>query len=124
MYPLFTYRKFIKSMWWLKPVQQIRRAHSRLYCLFDPLDHVTGIEKRELLAHLAGDCDPFRMRPIKKGPGTRERPNLIPSSNPSRLLCCSCDPYDMHVEFIWLHQGCPKRCGCGYWFELCPVAPL
>ncbi|KAH9632016.1 hypothetical protein HF086_016576 [Spodoptera exigua] len=58
------------------------------------------------------------------GPGTRERPNLIPSSNDKRLVACSCSPCDNHLEFMWLHLGCPKRCGCGYWFELCPVAPL
>lgn len=55
------------TMWWLKPLRYLRRANARVYCMHDPLDHVTGIEKRELLAHLAGDCDPFRMMAIKKG---------------------------------------------------------
>ncbi|CAH0677807.1 unnamed protein product [Spodoptera exigua] len=109
----------------IRPMGGFRRTGSRLYAgMHDPLDHVTGLEKRELLAHLAGDCDPFRIMSIKKGPGTRERPNLIPSSNDKRLVACSCSPCDNHLEFMWLHLGCPKRCGCGYWFELCPVAPL
>ncbi|KAJ2954801.1 hypothetical protein O0L34_g3108 [Tuta absoluta] len=90
----------------------------------DPLEHATGIEKRELLAHLAGDCDPFRIMPIKRGPGTRDRPNLVPSAFCSRLVGCSCNPDQNHIEYMWLHQGVPKRCGCGYWFELCPIAPL
>ncbi|KAG6456092.1 cytochrome c oxidase subunit 5B, mitochondrial [Manduca sexta] len=112
-------------MWLLKHIRQIGRVGVRVYGqMHDPLDHVTGLEKRELLAHLAGDCDPFRMLSIKKGPGTRERPNLIPSANAARLICCHCNESVNHLEFMWLHQGEPKRCGCGYWFELCPVAPL
>ncbi|XP_060805938.1 cytochrome c oxidase subunit 5B, mitochondrial-like [Amyelois transitella] len=111
-------------MWWRK-LPSLKRVGARVYGMFhDNLDHITGIEKREYLAHLAGDCDPFRILAIKRGPGTAERPNLIPSSNPSRLMGCICHPDIMHVEYIWLHQGVPKRCGCGYWFELCPVAPL
>ncbi|XP_028031125.1 cytochrome c oxidase subunit 5B, mitochondrial-like [Bombyx mandarina] len=109
----------------LKSLYGVSRFGVRFYRkLIDPLDLLTGIEKRELLAHLAGDCDPFRILSIKKGPGTRERPNLIPSSNSSRLICCHCTESDNHLKFMWLHQGDPKRCGCGYWFELCPIAPL
>ncbi|CAH0402385.1 unnamed protein product [Chilo suppressalis] len=112
-------------MWWSRVVPRLRQAGTRVYGQFhDPLEHVTGIEKRELLAHLAGDCDPFRIMAIKRGPGTRERPNLIPSANQQRLLGCKCNDHVMHIEYMWLHMGVPKRCGCGYWFELCPVAPL
>ncbi|KAI8437635.1 hypothetical protein MSG28_011890 [Choristoneura fumiferana] len=102
-----------------------RRDDARAYGSFlDPLDHVTGNEKRELLAHLAGDCDPFRMLCVKRGPGTRERPNLMPSAFNQRLVGCKCNEWTNHIEWMWLHQGEPKRCNCGYWFELCPVAPL
>ncbi|KAJ8709174.1 hypothetical protein PYW07_009000 [Mythimna separata] len=112
-------------MWWLRPVRRLRSVGARVYGgMHDPLDHVTGIEKRELLAHLAGDCDPFRIMAIKKGPGTRERPNLIPSAFCQRLLACRCCIHDNHLEYMWLHMGCLTRCGCGYWFLLCPVAPL
>ncbi|CAH0596324.1 unnamed protein product [Chrysodeixis includens] len=112
-------------MKWLQAVRQIARVKSRWYSgMHDTLDHVTGIEKRELLAHMAGDCDPFRIMAIKKGPGTRERPNMIPSAYCSRIMGCVCCPEDNHLEYMWLHMGYPKRCGCGYWFELCPVAPL
>ncbi|XP_050681233.1 cytochrome c oxidase subunit 5B, mitochondrial-like [Leptidea sinapis] len=114
-------------MWSIRPVlNTIRRSRvvGRRYCFHDTLDQLTGIEKRELLAHLAGDCDPFRMLAIKKGPGTWQCPNLIPSANDKRLVCCLCDPNDMHVKFMWLHKNQPKRCYCGFWFMLCPVAPL
>ncbi|CAG9112749.1 unnamed protein product [Plutella xylostella] len=90
----------------------------------DPLDHVTGIEKRELLAHLAGDCDPFRILMVPRGPGTYSRPNLMPSAFSKRLVGCVCNEHQMHVEWMWLYQGEPRRCGCGHWFELCPTAPL
>ncbi|XP_028158588.1 cytochrome c oxidase subunit 5B, mitochondrial-like [Ostrinia nubilalis] len=112
-------------MLWSRVLPGVRRAGARLYGAFhDPLDHVTGIEKKELLAHLAGNCDPFHILAIKRGPGTRERPNLMPSANPSRLMACLCNEHVMHLEYMWLHQGVPKRCGCGYWFVLCPVAPF
>ncbi|XP_052744384.1 cytochrome c oxidase subunit 5B, mitochondrial-like [Bicyclus anynana] len=112
-------------MWLLKCVKPLQRARSRIYgTMHEPLDHVTGIQKRELLAHLAGECDPFRIMPIKKGPGTYECPNLIPSAFASRLVGCVCKPHAMHIEWMWVHMGWPRRCGCGYWFELCPIVPL
>ncbi|XP_072933414.1 cytochrome c oxidase subunit 5B, mitochondrial-like [Epargyreus clarus] len=112
-------------MFCLRSVAPLRRVGWRLCeVMHDPLEHVTGIEKRELLAHLAGDCDPFRIMPIKRGPGTRERPTLIPSTLSQRIIGCICNEHNMHAEYMVLHQNEPKRCGCGYWFELCPIAPL
>lgn len=57
----------------------------------DPIEHATGLEKRELLAHRAGDTDPFDMRVFKRGPGTKENPNMIPSAFESRLVGCVCE---------------------------------
>ncbi|CAH2245916.1 cytochrome c oxidase subunit 5B, mitochondrial-like [Pararge aegeria] len=112
-------------MWWLRSMRPLQRAGKRIYGTFhDTLDQLTGIQKRELLAHLAGECDPFRILSIKKGPGTHECPNLIPSAYCSRLVGCVCHPDTMHIEWIVVHMGWPRRCGCGYWFELCPIAPL
>lgn len=54
----------------IRRLAPLRTALTRLTSsspMHDPLEHVTGIEKRELLAHLAGDCDPFRILSIKKG---------------------------------------------------------
>ncbi|XP_046972343.1 cytochrome c oxidase subunit 5B, mitochondrial-like [Vanessa cardui] len=112
-------------MFLLRSLKFMRKNGSRMYGAFhDTLDQLTGIEKKELLAHLSGDCDPFRMLSIKKGLGTWECPNLIPSAFCKRLVGCVCYPETNHIEYIWLHQGVPKRCGCGYWFVLCPIAPL
>lgn len=52
----------------LRSLTRLHRSGARVYgSMHDPLDLVTGIERRELLAHLAGDCDPFRIMAIKKG---------------------------------------------------------
>lgn len=51
----------------VRPLRRAARFFSNESPMHDPLDHVTGIEKRELLAHMAGDCDPFRIMSIKKG---------------------------------------------------------
>ncbi|CAK1593883.1 unnamed protein product [Parnassius mnemosyne] len=111
-------------MWRRRALLLLRSGTRAKGKMHDHLDHVTGLEKRELLAHLAGDCDPFRIMAIKKGPGTFECPNLIPSAFDKRIVGCICHPDTNHIEYMWLHRGEPKRCGCGYWFELCPIAPL
>lgn len=56
----------------------------------DPLDHATGLEKREMLAKQAGNDNPFDMKVFKRGPGTKENPNLIPSAFDARLVGCIC----------------------------------
>lgn len=56
----------------------------------DPVEHATGIEKRELLARQAGNDNPFDMKVFKRGPGTKEVPNLIPSAFDARLVGCIC----------------------------------
>lgn len=57
----------------------------------DPMEHATGIEKRELLAKAAGNENPFDMKVFKRGPGTKESPNLIPSAFDARLVGCICE---------------------------------
>lgn len=57
----------------------------------DPLEHATGIEKRELLAKAAGNENPFDMKVLKRGPGTKDTPNLIPSAFDARLVGCICE---------------------------------
>lgn len=59
----------------------------------DPLDHATGVEKRELLANLAGNDDPFHMKPIKRGPSTKDKPTLVPSAFEARIIGCICKFY-------------------------------
>lgn len=56
----------------------------------DPMEHATGIEKRELLAKAAGNDNPFDMKVFKRGAGTKENPNLIPSAFDARIVGCIC----------------------------------
>lgn len=65
----------------------------------DPLEHATGIEKRELLAKAAGNDNPFDMKVFKRGPGTKDSPNLIPSAFDARLVGCICELSMSHKVF-------------------------
>lgn len=56
----------------------------------DPIEHATGIEKRELLAKAAGNDDPFDMRVIKRVEGGKDSPTLIPSAFDARIVGCIC----------------------------------
>lgn len=56
----------------------------------DPIEHATGLEKKELLAHLAGNEDPFHMNAIKRGASTKENPTMIPSAFDARIVGCIC----------------------------------
>ncbi|NP_001165813.1 cytochrome c oxidase subunit 5B, mitochondrial [Nasonia vitripennis] len=90
----------------------------------DPLDHATGIEKAEMLAELAGNDDPFDTKVMKRGPGTKECPNLVGSFFKSRLVGCICEEDQLHVNWMWLHKGKPRRCECGHWFKLVERTPV
>ena len=35
-----------------------------------------------------------------------------------RLVGCSCNDEDTNLKWMWVFEGKPKRCACGYWFEL------
>ena len=86
-----------------------------LICLLsvmsDPLDHATGIEKRELLARAAGNEDPFDMKVFKRGPGTKEQPNLVPSAFDARLVGCICKCSGSLTTFTLFLNGehCRRR---------------
>ena len=58
------------------------------------------------------------MKAIKRGPGTKDQPNLVPSAFESRLVGCVCEEEATHVTWMWLHAGTPRRCECGHWFKL------
>lgn len=108
----------------------------------DPIEHATGIEKRELLAKAAGNENPFDMKVFKRGPGTKDSPNLIPSAFDARLVGCICkilpfkhitiiivctflgEEEQTYVNWMWLYQDHPKRCECGHWFKLVEKAPV
>ncbi|XP_043286463.1 cytochrome c oxidase subunit 5B, mitochondrial-like [Venturia canescens] len=90
----------------------------------DPLELATGIEKRELLAIQAGNDDPFNLKTIKHGTGTKDDPNLVPSAFESRLIGCVCEEDATSITWMWLHSGCPRRCECGQWFKLIKKPPV
>ncbi|XP_055593349.1 cytochrome c oxidase subunit 5B, mitochondrial-like [Uranotaenia lowii] len=90
----------------------------------DSLDHATGIEKRELLAHQAGDHDPFNLEVLKKGPGTKDNPNIVFSAFEYRLIGCICDEDSITVQYMPMRQGELKRCECGHWFKMIHKAPV
>ncbi|XP_015588830.1 cytochrome c oxidase subunit 5B, mitochondrial [Cephus cinctus] len=100
------------------------QARCKSYEMPDPIDHATGIEKRQLLAEAAGNDDPFNIKPIKRGPSTKDCPTLVPSAFDSRIVGCVCEDEATHVNWMWLHQGSPRRCECGHWFKLVYKAPL
>ncbi|XP_071448097.1 cytochrome c oxidase subunit 5B, mitochondrial-like [Hetaerina americana] len=90
----------------------------------DPLEHATGLEKREMLANMAGNDDPYDMKVFKRGPGTKDCPTVVPSAFEARIVGCICEEDSASVAWMWLKQGEPKRCGCGYWFKLEPKKPI
>lgn len=76
-----------------------------LLALGDPIEHATGIEKRELLAKLAGNDDPFSMNVLKRADNTtKEKPNLVPSAFDARLVGCICEEDQTFINWMWLHQ--------------------
>lgn len=90
----------------------------------DPIEHATGLEKREMLAKMSGNENPFDIKVIKRGCGTKETPNEIPSAFDARLIGCICEEESTSISWMWLHKGEPKRCECGHWFCLVHKAPL
>lgn len=116
--------------------QTCRRSFSRNAVIFtqksgqdtelpDPIDHATGLEKCELLAAAAGNYDPYHMKAIEiSRDSTKDTPNLIPSAFTSRIVGCICEPDSSHVNWMWLHEGQPRRCECGHWFKLVEKPPV
>ncbi|KAI8432558.1 hypothetical protein MSG28_013553 [Choristoneura fumiferana] len=49
-----------------RPVAFFSRTLSNAELMADPLEHATGLEKKELLAIQSGDDDPFNMKVLKK----------------------------------------------------------
>uniref|UniRef100_A0A1B6F9C3 Cytochrome c oxidase subunit 5B, mitochondrial n=1 Tax=Cuerna arida TaxID=1464854 RepID=A0A1B6F9C3_9HEMI len=92
--------------------------------LDEPINIATGIEKREMLAKAAGNENPFDLRVLKRGKGTKDCPNEIPSATDARIVGCICEEDATAVSWMWLHQGQPRRCNCGYWFKLVYKPPV
>ncbi|KAJ8710305.1 hypothetical protein PYW07_009671 [Mythimna separata] len=90
----------------------------------DPLEHATGMERKELMAMQAGNDDPFNMKVIKKSAGTRDNPTLVPSCFDARIVGCICEEHATAVTWLWLHKDHPRRCECGHWYKLIEKQPV
>merc|ERR1712189_128988 len=84
----------------------------------DPIEHATGLEKYELLAKQAGNEDPFFLKAVVRAKGTKDAPTVINAMDNYRMMGCVCNEEDTNIKWMWLCEGTPKRCECGYWFEL------
>jgi len=85
----------------------------------DELGHAVGPHRWEILAKMAGNDDPYDMKHHSMGVcGTKESPNLIPSSAEKRLVGCVCEEDSVSFKWMELYKGEQRRCGCGYWFKL------
>ncbi|XP_033217829.1 cytochrome c oxidase subunit 5B, mitochondrial-like [Belonocnema kinseyi] len=90
----------------------------------DPLELATGLEKKELLARLAGNDDPYMCRPIAKRESSRENPIIVESAFDSRLVGCICHEDQTYICYFHVLEGEPSRCECGFWFKLCRKTPI
>lgn len=63
--------------------------------------------------------DPYNLKVIKRGEGTKSQPNEISSASEARIVGCVCEIDSYHVKWMWIHSGEPKYYYCGsYWFKL------
>lgn len=84
----------------------------------DPIEHTTGKEKLMLLLEERGITDPFHYATqFKRGPGTKENPNIVPTFEDRRMIGCQCDEDATSINYMWVHLDEPKRCECGHWFK-------
>jgi len=90
----------------------------------DPIEHATGLEKRELVAQVSGNDNPFDFRVIKRSPATKDAPQLVPSADVSRLMGCVCEEDSTVINWMWLHKGEARRCECGHYFKLTEFKPI
>lgn len=56
----------------------------------DPLQLCTGKQRKELESYMEGNCDPYYIKVLKRGSGTRENPTQIPSAFNGRIVGCIC----------------------------------
>ncbi|XP_043482380.1 cytochrome c oxidase subunit 5B, mitochondrial-like [Leptopilina heterotoma] len=90
----------------------------------DPVEHAQGLEKKELLAHLSGNDDPFMSKALIRHDNSKDRPIMVPSAFDSRMIGCICEEDQTYICWMWLHAGNPRRCECGHWFKLQKKTPI
>ena len=55
---------------------------------------------------------------LNKVGNSKENPNIVPSFEEYRIMGCKCSDDESSVKWMWIHEGEPRRCFCGYWFQL------
>jgi cytochrome c oxidase subunit 5b len=82
-----------------------------------PLEHATGHEKSMMILEQKGITDPYFEQSMKRGPGTKDQPNLVPVFEGKRMIGCICEEDATTINWMYVHLGDPKRCECGHWFK-------
>merc|ERR1719300_1311313 len=60
----------------------------------------------------------FFMKAEKRGKGTKDEPTIVHALDNYRCVGCVCNEDDTNIKWMWIIEGKPKRCMCGYWFKL------
>lgn len=50
-----------------------------------------------------------------------DNPNIVKTFTGSRMIGCKCEEESSTIKFMWVHEGEPKRCQCGFWFKAVPA---
>ncbi|RZF33821.1 hypothetical protein LSTR_LSTR010369 [Laodelphax striatellus] len=79
---------------------------------------LTGLEKKEIEANIAGKDDRFEVQTLKRGDNSREAPIAIRSVYKSRVIGCICTDESTAIQWMWLKRGAPQQCACGHYFQL------
>ncbi|XP_033738953.1 cytochrome c oxidase subunit 5B, mitochondrial-like [Pecten maximus] len=84
------------------------------------LGHMLGEERDEILTELAGAKDHFDFDGVRvnEREGTRDAPIIVRSESDNRIVGCLCDDEQVHINYMVLTSGAPKRCMCGFWYKL------
>ncbi|OWF54582.1 uncharacterized protein LOC110443349 [Mizuhopecten yessoensis] len=84
------------------------------------LGHMLGEERDEVLTKLGGAKDhyDFDGQVVGDREGTRDSPILVRSESDHRVVGCLCDDEQVHINYMVLTTGMPKRCMCGFWYKL------
>merc|ERR1739847_69549 len=79
-----------------------------------------GTVGREHQQAILGNEDMWLIAPqhLNKVGNSKENPNIVPSFEEYRIMGCKCSDDESSVKWMWIHEGEPRRCFCGYWFQL------
>ncbi|XP_039278104.1 cytochrome c oxidase subunit 5B, mitochondrial isoform X2 [Nilaparvata lugens] len=89
----------------------------------DTMKVITGLEKKEIEANMAGKDERFDVQTFKRPEETSvESPIAIRSAYTSRVIGCICSDESTAIQWMWLKRGAPQQCACGHYFQLTSAA--